>query len=143
MTSFGIKEIDFSGNIRFFVGEDDVLWDWLHADNIELAGRYKARAVEAPEGYAFNYKRAMVAHFVGGRGDVLAELPHAGGMNDTSKQYLPATRSLVLSKALMLMNRSADVFGEDTSVLSVVSAEDFAALDIDESRVLSAHFRDV
>lgn len=160
MTAFGIKEVDFSGNVRFFVGEDEVLWDWLHADNIERAGRYQALAVAAPEGYVFTYRKAMVkcepkrVVFVTEDGDLqeravsrpretFAELPHAGGLNLTRKQYLPPSRSFVIAKAVMLAFQSTNIFDEDTSVLAIVDAESFAALNLDDSRVVTAAFRDM
>lgn len=156
MSTFGIKEVNLSGNIRFFVGEDEALWDWLHADNIERAGRYQALAVAAPEGYAFTYQKAMVkcepkrVVFVADDGEqgavvsrpreMFAELPHAGGMNLTRKQYLPPSRSSVIAKAVLLANQSANIFDEDTSVLTIVDAESFAALNLDDSRVVTAAF---
>lgn len=141
MNTFGIKETDFSGRIRFLVCEDALLRNWLYADNIERAGRYKALAVTAPEGYAFNHEKALVKLGLPNASS-LAVLPHAGGLNMTQKQYLPNNQHPFLSKALMLMHRSANVFGEDTSVVRVVSAEDFDALNIDESHVISVDSRD-
>lgn len=50
---FGIKAYICSSSPSYYVGEDDVLWDWLMADNAVPSGTSTTLQVPAPAGYEF------------------------------------------------------------------------------------------
>jgi hypothetical protein len=129
MAMFGVRDSKLSDNARFFVGEDDVLWDWLHADNVEPADNHGDRAVAAPVGYVFNSARALVKH-----------LPSYGDVRELPSAYPAFTRRHYLRTGTPVPAKSFMLLSEFANVLTEVSAEDFEALQIDESRILDEPF---
>jgi hypothetical protein len=129
MTAFGIRNLEMVGEPSYYVGEDNVLWDWLLADNVETGGYSSLAVVTAPEGYVFNSARAMVKY-----------RPEYGEVKEFPNAFPAFTRKQVLrtgpveaGKALMLMSEYANV-------LTYFEEKDFNVLGIDESRVRTVHF---
>lgn len=128
MVAFGIRNLEMVGEPSYYVGEDEVLWDWLLADNVE--GGYSGRSfVTAPEGYVFNSARAMVKYRpeYGEVHEFPNQFPHF------SRKHFLRTGPVEAEKALMLMNEYANV-------LTYFDEADFKALQVSEDRVRTVHF---
>lgn len=117
------------GEPSYYVGEDDVLWDWLLTDNVE-GGSGSRAVVTAPDGYVFNSVRAMVKYRpeYGEVHEYPNQFPHF-----FRKHYLRSVLPVEAEKALMLMSEYANV-------LTYFDEIDFKALDINEDRVRTVHF---
>jgi hypothetical protein len=110
MTAFGIITTE-DDNTEHYVGEDDVLWDWVHADNYEPApaGRHR---VKAPEGYTFHQGNLFPKGYDG----------------DRDYESVTLIGSPEKNKATMLL-----------VALRFVSPEEFSALNIEKSRIMEIH----
>lgn len=53
MSAFGIRASEFRGEVEFYSSEDEVLYEWLVADNFEPSVKDGRYIVRAPEGYIF------------------------------------------------------------------------------------------
>lgn len=110
MTLFGIRVTDFGESDEFYVGEDDVLFDWLVADNFEIVSGGKWFFLEAPDGYAFH------------SGNVFPVQGYDGGR----KGEFLSLDSLRVAKAQMLL-----------VALRNVTPEEFDALNIGSDRIVN------
>jgi hypothetical protein len=54
MSTFGIRTEEFGEGDEHYVGADEVLLDWLLANNYEPSDRDSNYLVRAPDGYTFN-----------------------------------------------------------------------------------------
>lgn len=108
MTTFGIIRTDLDGITEHFVGEDEVLWDWLHESQYEPAASVNLCRVKAPAGYTFHQGNLFEEGYDGGR---TSECFPMGSIED--------------KKALTLLVS-----------LRFVSSEEFAELEIDEGRIV-------
>lgn len=50
---FAIITSELDGPTEHYLGEDDALWDWLHADNLEPVSGGSLYRLQAPAGYVF------------------------------------------------------------------------------------------
>jgi hypothetical protein len=50
---FAIITSELDGPTEHYVGEDDALWDWLQADNLEPVSGVSLYRLQAPAGYVF------------------------------------------------------------------------------------------
>lgn len=109
MTTFGIRAVKSGKLDEFYVGEEDVLFDWLVADNFEILSGDKWFFLEAPDGYEFHEGNLFpVQGYDGGRKGEFVSVSFAEG-----------------SKAQMLL-----------VALRSVSSEEFEALNIDPDRII-------
>lgn len=117
METFGIRASELGDSDEHYVGEDEVLFDWLLADNYEPSDRDTLYLVKAPEGYVF-YKDSLypVGH---------AELEGKDGKSMSDSAYVTSGSSQN-DKALMLME----------GALKFMEPEEFDALNINEDRIL-------
>lgn len=109
MTAFGVRAIDFGKSDEFYMGEDEVLWDWLLADNYET---YSGNLflVAAPAGYAFHQGYLFpVEDYNGGK---RVEVIHLSSLPSAKVQMLLVS-------------------------LRSVSPDDFHALKIDADRLIT------
>lgn len=116
------------GECDRYVGEDDVLFDWLVADNAEASDRREV-LVSAPEGYVFNEDSAMVKYE-----------PSYGEVQEVPNDYPAITQKAYVRSGPFLAGKVLLMLSESADVLTYVEEEDFAALNIDESRVRNVHF---
>ena len=113
--------------MQHHVSNDDVLWDWLMADNAEASDRREV-LVSAPEGYVF-LNNALVKRLP--EHEDVRELP--GEWPTLSERAYVRYGPFLPGKAHMMLHELSDI-------LTYVDEEDFAALDIDESRVKVVHY---
>lgn len=128
MSTFSVGNLDIFGGCDRYVGEDDVLFDWLVADNAEASFQREV-LVTAPEGYVF-LNNALVRLLPSHEGKV-RELP--GEWPTLSQTAYVRSGPLLAGKAHMMMHELSDI-------LTYVSERDFVALNLDESRVKVVHF---
>lgn len=114
MNAFGIEVMTYDAPTRFYVGESDVLWEWLMSDNTETYGRNPHwLVVPAPEGYAFHYGNAFP----------VGELTEA---DEVGRDILVWAKSPVADKANMLLE-----------TLKQVSRDEFRAEKISDHRIIA------
>lgn len=114
MSAFGIEVMTHDAPTRFYVGESDVLWDWLMSDNTDpYASSLDWLIIPAPEGYAFHYGNAFPV-------DELKEADEVG------HNILVWAKSPVADKADMLLE-----------TLKQVSRDEFRAEKIPNHRILA------
>lgn len=110
---FVIVTSEPSGPTEHYVGEDDALWDWLQADNYELVAGVSLYRLQAPTGYIFYHEYLVpVEDYTG----------YDGGGRDFEFVSMGFGKE---AKALMLL-----------LTMRSVSSEVFAALAVDEERIL-------
>lgn len=122
MSVFSVGVLDILGEVQQHVSDDEVLWDWLVAENAEASFQREV-LVTAPEGYVF-LNNALVK-FCPSHEDV-REFP--GEWPTLSKRAYVRSGPFLPGKAHMMLHELSDV-------LTYVSEEEFAALNLDESRV--------
>lgn len=108
MSSFGIKAYICSSIPSYYVGEDDVLWDWLMADNAAPSGLSSMLQVPAPAGYEFRQATSDV--------DII----------DTPEGLYVGANSSRKDKACALI-----------LMLPHVEEADFESLGVNESRIVT------
>lgn len=114
MTAFGIEVMTQDAPTRFYVGESDVLWDWLVATNAEPYARSEDWLnVRAPQGYAFHYGNAFPVE----------ELTEA---YEVGRDILVWAKSPVADKANMLLE-----------TMKQVSRDEFRAEKISDHRIMA------
>lgn len=127
---FGIKLLVNVGEYKHYVGEDAVLWDWLKASNILLANRMGSSVlVPAPEGYVFNEAEA-----------VIEDHPAYDDVQEVPSDYSSLTRTAYVHVGTPRVDKARMLLREEADVLTAVSPEEFAALKIDEARVMDVRF---
>lgn len=113
--TFGIITTEAVDNtVEHYVGEDDVLWDWLVADNYEpsVAGLY---IVKAPTGYTFHQTLLFPTEDYGQGRD---------------RENVSLIGSSKVNKALLLLVS-----------LRFVSSKEFAESNIDPDRIIDIHIK--
>lgn len=114
MSAFGIEVMTHDAPTRFYVGESDVLWDWLMSDKADpYASSLDWLIIPAPEGYAFRYGNAFPVE----------ELTEA---DEVGRNILVWAKSPVADKANMLLE-----------TLKQVSQDEFRAEKIPDHRILA------
>lgn len=121
MSAFGIKVITQNAPDRYYVGEDDVLWDWLLADNTDLyVSRPNWLMVPAPEGYAFHYGNMF-------------PVEELKDVDEFGRNILVWAKSAVADKADLMLE-----------TLKQVSRDEFFAEKIPQSRIMDVRsIRDI
>lgn len=117
MSTFGIRFSEFADSDEHFVGHDDVLFDWVLANNYELSDKDSLYTVPAPVGYVF------------WKGSVISEnSPKLENVDESklSKYANVTSGSSENDKAIMLMGEA----------LSYMKASAFYSLGISEDRIL-------
>jgi hypothetical protein len=127
MSTFSVGVIDVFGGVQQHISDDEVLWNWLVADNAEASFQREV-LVTAPEGYVF-LNNALVK-LLPSHKDV-QELP--GEWPTLSRRAYVRYGPFLPGKAHMMLHELSDI-------LTYVDEEDFAALNLDESRVQVVHF---
>lgn len=110
---FAIITSELDGPTEHYVGEDDALWDWLQADNLETVSGVNLYRLQAPAGYVFYHGNLLLVEDSNG---------YDGGGKDTDFVSLGTGKE---AKALMLILS-----------LRSVSPEVFPELGVDEKRIL-------
>lgn len=128
MTAFAIRNLEMIGEPSYCVGEDDVLWEWLLADNVE-ANSNGPSFVTAPEGYVFNSARAMVKY-----------RPEYGEVHEYPNQFPHFSRKHFLRNGPVEAEKSLMLMSEYANVLTYFDEADFKTLEISEERVRTVHF---
>jgi hypothetical protein len=127
MSAFSVGVVDVFGNCQHHVSDDEKLWDWLVADNAEASFQREV-LVSAPEGYVF-LNNALVKLLP--THENVEELP--GEWPTLSRKAYVRSGPFLAGKAHMMLHELSDI-------LTYLAEEDFAALNIDESRVRVVHF---
>lgn len=117
MTMFGIRFAEFGDDTEHFVGQDDVLFDWLVANNYGPAEWDTLFTVQAPAGYVF-WKGKLIA-----KDSPKLENVDESELDESSTVSCGSSEN---DKALMLMEEA----------LSYMKSSSFYALGIDEDRIL-------
>lgn len=117
MTMFGIRAAEFGDSTEHFVGQDDVLFDWLVADNYGPSEQESLFTVQAPAGYVF-----WKGHLIAVNSPKLENVD-ASELNESSTVACGSPEN---DKALMLIEEA----------LSYMKSKAFYALGIDEDRIL-------
>lgn len=115
------------GGPDYYVGDDERLWDWLHADNVRSDS--SLLMVAAPEGYVFNAARGLVKY-----------LPSYGEVAEMPTEYPAFTQNQYLRPGPVEAGKTMMLMNEYSNCLTYFSENDFSALGIDESRVRTVHF---
>jgi hypothetical protein len=117
MSTFGIRISEFGDSDKHFVCEDDVLFDWLLANNYGPSDEDSMFIVPAPAGYVF-WKGKVIA-------DNSPKLENRDE-SELSKSATVTSGSAENDKALMLLEEA----------MSFMKRASFYALGLDEDRVL-------
>ena len=117
MSTFGIRLSEFASSDAHYVCEDDVIFEWLAANNYGPSDQDSLYTVPAPAGYVF------------WNGNVIADnSPKLENVDESelSKSSTVTYGSPENDKALMLLEEA----------MSYMKASSFYALGIDEDRIL-------
>lgn len=114
MSSFGIRASEFRGEVEYYVSEDEVLYQWLIADNFEPSIRDGQYIVRAPEGYVFG-ENGLVSEQSEEFKDLvdssLTEYVTVGSpANDKGLLAMPAMEALDSADFYMLRTPEARIF---------------------------------
>jgi hypothetical protein len=117
MSTFGIRMSEFAGSDEHFVNEDDVLFDWLLANNYGPSDEDSMFIVPAPAGYVF-WKGKVIA-------DNSPKLENVDA-SEISKSATVTSGSSENDKAIMLLEEA----------MSYVKRKAFYEIGISEDRIL-------
>lgn len=112
MTAFGILTSEFGEGDEHYVGTDEVLLEWLLANNYEPSDRDSNYLVKAPIGYKF-YEGSLRA----------VDSPDGGDSSDSAYVSFSSPEN---DKALMLLE----------GAMTHLEPAEFYSLGIDEERIL-------
>lgn len=117
MSVFGIRTSEFGSSDEHYIGEDNVLFDWLLANNYLPSERDSHYLVPVPVGYKF-YQGSLVPE----------DSPEAdeGDEGTASDVAYVSFGSPENDKALMLLE----------GLMKHVEPDEFYALNIDDERIL-------
>lgn len=120
MSTFGIRTEEFGDGDEHYIGEDEVLLEWLLANNYEPCEHESRYLVKAPVGYEF-YKGALLPK----------SSPELEGVSekDIRDSAYVSFGSPENDKALMLLE----------GAMTHLEAAEFDALGLDEERILDYH----
>lgn len=110
---FAIVTSEPAGSTEHYIGEDDVLWEWLQADNLEPVSGVSLYRLQAPAGHVFYHGNLFPVEDSKG---------YDGGGRDTDFVSLGTGKE---AKAVMLL----------LSMRSV-SPEVFTALNVGSERII-------
>lgn len=117
MTAFGIITSEFRESDQYYVSEDNVLFDWLLANNYLPSDRDSQYFVQAPVGYKF-YQGSLV----------FEDSPETDEGNEGTARDVAYVSfgSPENDKAIMLLE----------GIMEYVERDEFYSLDIDTERIL-------
>lgn len=117
MSTFGIRTSEIGDSDEHYIAEDEILLEWLLANNYERSDRDSCYVVKAPEGYAF-YRNSLFPKNSSALEGLIDE--------DVTDSSYVSFGSPENDKALMLLEEA----------MENVEPSDFYALDLEEDRIL-------